>query len=280
MSSPLEQGIIMPAWQGHRKFGILGAVALTTAGVVVLVVRHSNAGMKHGNSALAGMTTQLAAGDCTAADRSTLDPLVGPGFAATFTSCASYSVFSGWNADATASCLADQTQISLSCAHCFADAVGYAYDNCRSGDCTSDQCGTGCADCLAPAKHTAEECVGGDIVQRGYAFAMHQSCRAGISGMVSADDCTQDTGLSCTSSNDCPVWSGSQCVGGTCQCSTGTCSVNDGECVAPGSCPKFTGGTCAYMGCNDVRNAQCIGSWGAGLCLCSDSQCVQDGTCA
>lgn len=275
----MEQGIIMPAWQGHRKLGVLGVAALATGGAVVIVVRHSNPGMKHGNSAPADMTIQLAAGDCTAADRSILDPLVGFGFKNAFSGCAHYSLFSGWDADGTAQCLADTTHISLSCAHCFADAVGYAYNNCRSGDCTSDQCGTGCADCLAPAKHTAEQCVGGDIVQRGYTFAIHQTCRAGFSGMVSADHCTQDTGLSCSSSNDCPAWSGSQCVGGKCQCNIGTCSVNDGECVAPGSCPKFTGGTCAILGCNNIRNAHCIGDWGSALCLCSESQCVHDGTC-
>lgn len=278
MSSPMEQGMSMPASRGHRKFGMLG-VALTMVGVVVVVIRQSNVVTKREKSALADMTTQLAAGDCSEADRSILNPM-GASFADTFSSCASYSVWSGWDSDTTASCIADAIQISNACAHCFSDAVGYAYDNCRSGDCTSDQCGQGCADCLAPAKHTAESCVGGDIVQRGYTLAMHVSCRPGISGMVSADDCTADTGLPCSSSSDCPTWSGSTCIGGTCQCDAPhTCSVNDGECVAPGGCPKFTGGTCAYMGCNAIRNAQCVGAWGAGKCLCSDDQCVDDGTC-
>lgn len=275
----MEQGIIMPAWQGHRKFVMFGAAGLAAAGVVLVTVRHSNAYIKDGNSDLAGMTTNLAAGDCSAADRSTLEPLMNPGFATTFGNCVSYSVFSGVDGDTTATCLANAIHISEPCAHCFADAVVYAYNNCRSGDCHSNQCGTGCADCLLPAKQTAEQCVGGDIIQQGYSLAMHQSCRAGISGVVAADDCTQDTGMPCSSDSDCPVWSGSHCDGGKCHCSAGTCSVNDGECVAPGSCPKFTGGTCAYMGCNSIRNAQCIGGWGAGLCMCSEGQCVHDGSC-
>jgi len=276
----MEQGIIMPSWQGRQKFGMLGVAALTTVGVVV-IVRRSTTSLRHGNGVLAEMTTQLtqlAAGECSAADRSILDPS-DTGLQSAVAGCASYSIWSGWDSDASAQCLSDTIQISLSCAHCFSDAVGYAYDNCKSGECTTDQCGTGCAECLAPAKHTAEQCVGGDIVQREYTMAMDQSCRTGISGTVSADDCTQYTGLSCSSSDDCPAWSGSHCVGGTCQCNAGTCSVNGGECVAPGSCPKFTGGTCAYLGCNDVRNAQCIGAWGSGLCLCSEGQCVHNGAC-
>lgn len=267
----------MPASHGHQKIGMLG-VALTTAGVVAVVVRQTNAVMKRGNTALADMTTQLAAGDCSAADRSILGPM-GDGFLQSFQTSAKYSAWSGWDADGTAQSLAAATGITVACAQCFADAVGTAYDNCRSGDCTSDQCGQGCADCLAPAKHTAESCVGGEIVQELYELAMHQSCRPGISGVVSADHCAEQTGLSCSSSDDCPAWSGSNCVGGSCQCSPNTCSVNGGECVAPGECPKFSGGTCAYMGCNANRNAECVGSWGSGKCMCSEGQCVHDGTC-
>lgn len=272
----MEQGMTMPASQGKRKFGF-GAAALTASGVVVVLVNQS--GVKHKNSAVADFTTQLAAGDCSAADRSIVGPM-GDGFANTFTGCAKYSVFSGWDSDGTAQCIADAIHISVPCAHCFSDAVGYAYDNCRSGDCSSDQCGEGCTQCLAPAKHTAELCVGGgEIVQQGYADAMHQSCRTGISGTVSADHCEADTGLACSSSDDCPVWSNSQCIEGHCQCNSGTCSVNGGECVAPGQCPKYTGGTCAYVGCNSIRNSECIGGWGAGLCMCSDDQCVLNGKC-
>lgn len=277
VSSPMEQGMQMPASQGHRKLGMLG-FTLTMVGVIAVFFSQSNANRKSGAILVANMTTQLAAGDCSGADRSKIRPI---GFVHMFTSCASYSFFWGWDSAGTAQCIADKIRITRACALCFADAAGYAFDNCKSGDCASDQCGESCANCLAPAKRTAELCVGGEVVPTIYTHAMHQSCRPGISGMVNAGrTCAAETGLSCSSSDDCPDWSGSQCVGGTCQCNPPhTCSVNDGECVAPGNCPKFTGGTCAFLGCNAVRNAQCIGGWGSGKCMCSADECVHNGAC-
>ena len=241
-------------------------------GVVVISSKQSTATLKQPS-----MLTELDGSGCSAADRSIIESL-GDGFQDAAKSCASYSVWSGWNSDGTAQCLVDSIHVTSTCAHCFSDAVGTAYDNCRSGDCASDQCGDGCADCLAPAKHTAEACVGGDLVQSMYAQGMEISCRAGIDGMVGDGPCEKQTGKRCSTSSDCSSWSNAQCVDGRCEC-IDSCSVNGGECVAPGSCPKFTGGTCAILSCNGARNSQCVGPWGSGNCMCSEGQCVHDGTC-
>lgn len=271
----MDRSTKMPASQHRWGFTILGAgLGMTLFAVVAISTR---ATMKQ-PSAASDMSTELAGATCSAADRSTLESL-GDGIQTAVTSCAKYSLWSGWNSDGTAQCLAGSIHISPTCAHCFSDAVGYAYDHCKSGDCKSDQCGDGCADCLAPAKETAELCVGGDLIQGMYTNAMEVSCRAGIDGMVGNGPCEKQTGKSCSTSSDCGSWSNAQCVYGRCECTGSSCSVNGGECVAPGSCPKYTGGTCGYASCNYRRNAQCIGGWGSGKCMCSEGQCVHDGTC-
>lgn len=104
--------------------------------------------------------------------------------------------------------------------------------------------------------------------------------------LVRADDtCQTQTGGACNMV-ECYSYRNSQCVGSRfCECDPlgarghgVTCNVG-GECVAPGSCPKYTGGTCSWMGCDAARNAQCNGGWGSGYCMCADNLCAHDGNC-
>jgi len=48
---------------------------------------------------------------------------------------------------------------------------------------------------------------------------------------------------------------------------------------APTPCIKDTGGTCGYMNCSSSRNAQCVGGWHKGKCLCTGLKCAQGGEC-
>jgi CubicO group peptidase (beta-lactamase class C family) len=44
-------------------------------------------------------------------------------------------------------------------------------------------------------------------------------------------------------------------------------------------CDTNTGGTCGYFSCSSYRNANCVGSWGNALCMCSAGQCAYNGRC-
>jgi hypothetical protein len=49
--------------------------------------------------------------------------------------------------------------------------------------------------------------------------------------------------------------------------------------VALPTCEVQTGGTCAFLGCDDSRHAKCVGGWGSGKCICPAGTCAQGGKC-